>query len=43
MNVLKDNERLIAEVAKQRTLNERLCRENTELKDIIEQNGLTTR
>lgn len=41
MHVLKENERLIAEIAKQKTMNEQLFRENTELRDVLEENGLT--
>ncbi len=40
MNVLKDNERLVAEIAKQKKINERLFQENVDLKNVLEKNGL---
>ncbi|XKL65115.1 hypothetical protein PGB90_005201 [Kerria lacca] len=40
MNVLKENERLITDLAKQKAQNERLLQENLELKNVLKQNGL---
>lgn len=43
MNVLKENEQLTAELAKQKSQNETLQLENEELRNILKQNGLITR
>lgn len=43
MSVLKENERLAADVEKQKAQNQRLLQENAELKNILKQNGLITR
>lgn len=43
MNVLKENERLITDLAKQKAQNERLLQENLELKNVLKQNGLIAR
>lgn len=43
MNVLKENERLTAELAKQKSQNESLVLENNELKNILKQNGSISR